>query len=52
VDSKTGLNLIQWPSEEVESLRISKQVQTGVKLDANAILKVDGATRSQLSSMD
>ncbi len=52
VDSKTGLNIIQWPIEEVESLRISEQVQTGVKLDANAILKVDGATGSQVSSMD
>jgi beta-fructofuranosidase len=46
VDSKTGVNFINWPIEEVESLRISEQVQTGVKPDANAILKVDGATGS------
>ncbi len=51
VDSKTGVDFINWPIEEVESLRISEQVQTGVKLDANAILKVDGATGSQVSSM-
>jgi len=52
VDSKTGVNFIHWPIEEVESLRISEQVKTGVKLDANAILKVNGATGSQVSSMD
>ncbi len=52
VNSKTGVNFIHWPIEEVESLRISEQVQTGVKLDANAILKVDGATGGQVSSMD
>jgi len=46
VDSKTSVNFINWPIEEVESLRINKQVQIGVKLDANVILKVDGATRS------
>ncbi len=46
VDNKTGVNFINWPIEEVESLRISEQVQTGVKPDANAILKVDGATGS------
>ncbi|KAH9530773.1 hypothetical protein CY35_19G002300 [Sphagnum magellanicum] len=45
---KTGVNFIHWPIEEVESLRISEQVKTGVKLDANAILKVNGATGSQL----
>ncbi len=46
VDSKTGVNFINWPIEEVESLRISEQVQIGVKPDANAILKVDGAIGS------
>ncbi len=52
MDSKTGVNFINWRIEEVESLRISEQVQTGVKLDANVILKVNGATGSQVSSMD
>jgi len=52
VNSKIGVNFINWPIEEVESLRISEQVHTGVKLDANAILKVNGATWSQVSSMD
>ncbi len=52
MDSKTGVNFIHWPIEEVESLTISEQVKTGVKLDANAILKVNGATGSQVSSMD
>ncbi|CAM6018641.1 unnamed protein product [Sphagnum balticum] len=48
VNSKTGVNFIHWPIEEVESLRISEQVEIGVKLDA--ILKVDGATGSQLDT--
>jgi hypothetical protein len=52
VDSKTGVNLIQWPIEEVESLRTNKQVQTGLKLDASALVKVDGTAGSQVSSMD
>jgi beta-fructofuranosidase len=52
VDSKTGVNFINWPIKEIESLRINKQVQKGVKLDANVILKVHGATGSQVSSMN
>ncbi len=52
MDSKIGVNFINWPIEEVESLRINEQVQTRVKLDANAILKVDGATKSKVNSMD
>jgi hypothetical protein len=52
VDSKIGVNFINWPIEEVESLKISEQVQTGVKFDANAILKVDGVTGSKVNSMD
>jgi len=37
VDSKIGVNFINWPIDEVESLRINEQVQTGVKPDANVI---------------
>ncbi|CAK9875877.1 unnamed protein product [Sphagnum jensenii] len=48
VDSKTGVNLIQWPIEEVELLRTNEQVQTGLKLDASALVKVDGTAGSQL----
>jgi beta-fructofuranosidase len=48
LDSKTGSNLIQWPIEEVETLRGNKVSVTDVKLDAGAILKVKGVTGRQL----
>ncbi|CAK9854872.1 unnamed protein product [Sphagnum jensenii] len=48
LDSKTGVNLIQWPIEEIESLRGHKLSQTDVKLDAGAVVKVKGAGGSQL----
>jgi hypothetical protein len=52
VDSKTGSNLIQWPIEEVETLRGSKVSVTDVKLDAGAISKVQGVTGRQVRSSE
>jgi beta-fructofuranosidase len=49
LDSKTGVNLIQWPIEEIESLRGHKLSQTDVKLDAGAVVKVKGAAGNQVS---
>jgi sucrose-6-phosphate hydrolase SacC (GH32 family) len=48
LDSKTGINLIQWPIEEIEYLRGHKLSQTDVKLDAGAVVKVQGAAGNQL----
>ncbi len=50
MDSKTGVNLIQWPIEEVESLRGHKVSQTDVKLDAGAVVEVQGAKGDQVST--
>jgi beta-fructofuranosidase len=51
LDSKTGINLIQWPIEEIESLRGHKLSQTDVKLDAGAVVKFKGAAGNQVSKI-
>ncbi|CAK9264427.1 unnamed protein product, partial [Sphagnum jensenii] len=48
LDSNTGVNLIQWPIEEIDSLRGPKVSQTDVKLDAGAVMEVKGAAGDQL----
>ncbi len=45
LDSKTGINLIQWPIEEIEYLRGHKLSQTDVKLDAGAVMEVKRCCR-------
>jgi hypothetical protein len=48
LDSNTGVNLIQWPIEEIDSLRGPKVSQTDVKLDAGAVMEVKGAAGDQV----
>jgi beta-fructofuranosidase len=48
LDSQTGVHLIQWPIEEIESLRTSKVSQTDVNLDAGAVVEVKGVAGDQL----
>ncbi|KAH9536138.1 hypothetical protein CY35_17G091200 [Sphagnum magellanicum] len=48
LDSKTGINLIQWPIEEVNALRMGQVSKTDVKLDAGAVVQVEGAAGGQL----
>jgi beta-fructofuranosidase len=48
LDSNTGVNLIQLPIEEIDSLRGSKVSQTDVKLDAGAVMEVKGAAGDQV----
>jgi hypothetical protein len=45
LDSNTGVNLIQLPIEEIDSLRGSKVSQTDVKLDAGAVMEVKRCCR-------
>jgi beta-fructofuranosidase len=48
VDSRTGVNLIQWPIEEVNALRGSKLSKTDVKLEAGAVVEVEHASGGQV----
>jgi sucrose-6-phosphate hydrolase SacC (GH32 family) len=48
LDSKTGINLIQWPIEEVNALRMGQVSKTDVKLDAGAVVRVEGAVGGQV----
>jgi hypothetical protein len=48
LDSKTGINLIQWPIEEVNALRMGQVSKTDVKLDAGAVVQVEGAAGGQV----
>jgi beta-fructofuranosidase len=49
LESKTGgANLLQWPIEEIDSLRGCKISRTDVKLDAGAIVEIKGAAGDQL----
>jgi beta-fructofuranosidase len=51
LESKTGgANLLQWPIEEIDSLRGCKISQTDVKLDAGAIVEIKGAAGDQVST--
>ncbi len=48
LDSKTGINLIQWPIEEVNALRMGQVSKTDVKLDVGAVVQVEGAVGGQV----
>ncbi|CAM6019434.1 unnamed protein product [Sphagnum balticum] len=48
LDSKTGVNLIEWPIEEVDALRGEQLTMTDVKLNAGALVEVEGAAGGQL----
>lgn len=50
LDSKTGVNLIEWPIEEVDALRGEQLTMTDVKLNAGALVEVEGAAGGQVSA--
>ncbi len=50
LDSKTGVNLIEWPIEEVDALRGEQLSMTDVKLNAGALVEVEGAAGGQVSA--
>ncbi|XP_042505877.1 beta-fructofuranosidase, soluble isoenzyme I-like [Macadamia integrifolia] len=47
-DKKTRSNILQWPVEEVESLRIRSQEFSKVKVDAGSIVPLDIGEATQL----
>ncbi|KAF8412405.1 hypothetical protein HHK36_000369 [Tetracentron sinense] len=47
-DKKTGSNLLQWPVEEVESLRLSSKDFDNVEVGAGSIVPLDVGTATQL----
>ncbi|KAK8489766.1 hypothetical protein V6N11_046833 [Hibiscus sabdariffa] len=47
-DNKTGTHLLQWPVEEVESLRLNAAVFKDVVVEAGAVVPLDIGTATQL----
>ncbi|XP_047330847.1 beta-fructofuranosidase, soluble isoenzyme I-like [Impatiens glandulifera] len=47
-DNKTGTNLLQWPVEEVESLRLNKTEFSGVELSPGSVVPLNITSTSQL----
>lgn len=47
LDTKTGSNLLQWPVEEVESLRLKSKNFNNIEVKAGSAvpLELDGATQ-------
>ena len=47
LDTKTGSNLLQWPVEEVESLRLKSNDFNSMEMKAGSVvpLELDGATQ-------
>ncbi|KAF8380477.1 hypothetical protein HHK36_027963 [Tetracentron sinense] len=47
-DNKTGSNLLQWPVEEVESLRLTSKDFINVEVGAGSVVPLDVGTATQL----
>ncbi|KAL6004930.1 Beta-fructofuranosidase, soluble isoenzyme I [Asimina triloba] len=47
-DEQTGTNILQWPVEEVESLRISSKKFSDVEIEAGSVVPLDVGTATQL----
>ncbi|XP_064965529.1 beta-fructofuranosidase 1-like [Musa acuminata AAA Group] len=47
-DQKTGSNLLQWPVEEVESLRLSNQEFSNISITAGSVVPLDIGKATQL----
>nr|BCM94851.1 vacuolar invertase 1 [Eustoma grandiflorum] len=50
-DKKTGSNLLQWPVEEVEKLRLGKKSFENMELEAGTVVSLELASASQLDIM-
>lgn len=49
-DEKTGTNLIQWPVDEVETMRTTSKQFENMKLEAGSVTPLDVGTATQVSS--
>ncbi|KAJ7982549.1 acid beta-fructofuranosidase-like [Quillaja saponaria] len=47
-DSKTGTNVLQWPVEEIESLRLNSTKFEGVVVEPGSVVPLDIGTATQL----
>lgn len=47
-DNKTGTNLIQWPVEEIESLRLNSSDFSDVLVEAGTVVELDIGTATQV----
>ncbi|KAG2681464.1 hypothetical protein I3760_11G146400 [Carya illinoinensis] len=48
LDTKTGTNLLQWPVEEVDSLRLTSKVFDKVEVKAGSVVPLDVGTATQV----
>ncbi|KAL3743225.1 hypothetical protein ACJRO7_018518 [Eucalyptus globulus] len=48
LDTKTGSNLLQWPVEEVDSLRLSSKEFDSVEVEAGTVVPLDVGTATQV----
>lgn len=49
MDKKTGTNLLQWPVEEVESLRLTSSEFKDVQVKPGSVVSLDVGTATQVS---
>lgn len=49
LDKKTGTNLLQWPVEEVESLRLTSSEFKDVQVKPGSVVSLDVGTATQVS---
>lgn len=47
-DQKTGTNLLQWPVEEVESLRLSNAIFEGIVVKPGSVVPLDIGPATQV----
>lgn len=47
-DNKTGTNLLQWPVEEVESLRLNSTMFKEVLVEPGSVVPLDIGTTTQV----
>jgi beta-fructofuranosidase len=47
-DNKTGTNILQWPVEEVESLRLNSTDFDGVLVEPGSVVELDIGTATQV----
>uniref|UniRef100_A0A5B6ZY93 beta-fructofuranosidase n=1 Tax=Davidia involucrata TaxID=16924 RepID=A0A5B6ZY93_DAVIN len=48
LDRKTGSNILQWPVEEIEKLRVSSREFDKVVMEAGSVMPIDVGTATQL----
>lgn len=48
-DNKTGTNILQWPVEEVESLRLNSTDFEGVVVEPGSVVELNIGTATQVN---